>query len=124
MGGPAFAQANRPDGRWTGRAPPEMLLPMPNPFTRWAALADGDPNSPRARGGRFVAAVRKPSPSGPGPRLRIAVVDDNLGFRESLIQLLRAGGHEVAGEASDGLQAIDVVAETQPDVVLMDIRMP
>ena len=97
---------------------------MPNPFTRWAALADGDPNSPRPRGGRFVAAVRKPSPSGPGPRLRIAVVDDNMGFRESLIQLLRAGGHELAGEASDGLHAIDVVAETQPDVVLMDIRMP
>ena len=52
------------------------------------------------------------------------VVDDNLGFRESLIELLRAGGHEVAGEASDGLMAIDVVAEARPDVVLMDIRMP
>jgi signal transduction histidine kinase len=52
------------------------------------------------------------------------VVDDNNGFRESLIQLLRAGGHEVAGEASDGLQALEVVAATEPDVVLMDIRMP
>ena len=71
-----------------------------------------------------MAAVRKPAATGPNPRLRIVVVDDNLGFRESLIELLRAGGHEVAGEASDGLRAIDVVAEARPDVVLMDIRMP
>jgi len=97
---------------------------MSNPFPGWVATKDGDPIPPRPTGGRFVAAVRKPAPPGPAPHLRIVVVDDNLGFRESLIELLRAGGHEVAGEASDGLMAIDVVAEARPDVVLMDIRMP
>jgi len=101
-----------------------MLSPMSNPFPGWVATKDGDPIPPRPTGGRFVAAVRKPAPPGPAPHLRIVVVDDNLGFRESLIELLRAGGHEVAGEASDGLMAIDVVAEARPDVVLMDIRMP
>src|SRR6266571_3536765 len=101
-----------------------MLSPMSNPFARWVAVQDGDPKPPQSTGGRFVAAVRKPAATGPNPRLRIVVVDDNLGFRESLIELLRAGGHEVAGEASDGLRAIDVVAEARPDVVLMDIRMP
>jgi signal transduction histidine kinase len=52
------------------------------------------------------------------------VVDDNEGFRESLVALLTAAGHEVAGEAGDGRQALDVIAAARPDVVLMDIRMP
>jgi signal transduction histidine kinase len=52
------------------------------------------------------------------------VVDDNEGFRESLVALLTAAGHDVAGEAGDGRQALDTVAQTDPDVVLMDIRMP
>ncbi|MDP9342306.1 MAG: response regulator [Actinomycetota bacterium] len=97
---------------------------MSNPFAQvWVAMRSPDASS-RSPGGRFVAPVHKPAPNGPGPRLRIVVVDDNLGFRESLIELLQAGGHEVAGEASDGLQALDVVAAAEPDVVLMDIRMP
>jgi signal transduction histidine kinase len=83
-----------------------------------------DAAPPRPAGDRLVAPVRKPDSAGPGPRLRIVVVDDNLGFRESLIELLRAGGHEVVGEASDGRQALDVVPAAGPDVVLMDIRMP
>src|SRR6266496_6272633 len=97
---------------------------MPNRFARWAAVKDGDRPAPRPAGGRFVNAVPKHAPSDHAPRLRIVVVDDNQGFRESLIQLLHAGGHDVAGEASDGRQALDVVAEAVPDVVLMDIRMP
>src|SRR6266700_1084446 len=105
MGCPAFTQANRPAGRWTGRATLEMLSPMSNPFPGWVATKAGDPIPSRPTGGRFVAAVRKPAPPGPAPHLRIVVVDDNLGFRESLIELLRAGGHEVAGEASGRLKA-------------------
>jgi len=38
--------------------------------------------------------------------------------------LLLAWGHEVVGQASDGSQAIEMVDETSPDVVLMDVRMP
>jgi signal transduction histidine kinase len=54
----------------------------------------------------------------------VVVVDDNEGFRESLVALLTAAGHEVAGEAGDGRQALDVIAAARPEVVLMDIRMP
>jgi DNA-binding NarL/FixJ family response regulator len=52
------------------------------------------------------------------------LVDDHTLFRDGVASLLLAWGHEVVGQASDGAQAIDLVDETSPDVVLMDIRMP
>jgi signal transduction histidine kinase len=55
---------------------------------------------------------------------RLMVVDDNDGFRESLIALLVSGGIEVVGEASSGREALDMVERIAPDVVLMDVRMP
>lgn len=57
-------------------------------------------------------------------RVRVLVVDDNAGFRESLLSLLDAGNLAVIGEASSGVQALDLVPELSPDVVLMDVRMP
>ena len=56
--------------------------------------------------------------------LRVMVVDDNDGFRESLIDLLGSAGLRVVGEASSGTEALVQVAELDPDIVLMDIRMP
>jgi DNA-binding NarL/FixJ family response regulator/anti-sigma regulatory factor (Ser/Thr protein kinase) len=64
-----------------------------------------------------------PRPAEPR-RVRVLVVDDNAGFRESLLSLLDAGDLVVIGEASSGLQALDLVPELDPDVVLMDVRMP
>ncbi|CAM5693769.1 DNA-binding response regulator OS=Streptomyces microflavus OX=1919 GN=Smic_12930 PE=4 SV=1 [Streptomyces microflavus] len=56
--------------------------------------------------------------------IRVLLVDDQpllTGFR----MILEAEGDlAVVGEAGDGLQAIDQVRALQPDVVLMDIRMP
>lgn len=57
-------------------------------------------------------------------RIRVLVVDDNSGFRESLLSLLDAGNFTVIGEAESGSRALDLAAELQPDVVLMDVRMP
>ena len=57
-------------------------------------------------------------------RVRVLVVDDNVGFRESLLSLLDAGNLLVIGEASSGVEALDLVPELEPDVVLMDVRMP
>lgn len=55
---------------------------------------------------------------------RIVVVDDHPVFRKGLVALLRAEGHDVVGEASDGTEAVAVVAADRPDVVLMDLSMP
>ena len=55
---------------------------------------------------------------------RIVVVDDHPIFRKGLIALLRAEGHEVVAEASDGVEAVAVIAAELPDVVLMDLSMP
>jgi DNA-binding NarL/FixJ family response regulator len=57
--------------------------------------------------------------------MRVVVADDQTTVREGLITLLGTmPGIEVVGAAADGEQAVAVVAEVAPDVVLMDLRMP
>lgn len=57
--------------------------------------------------------------------LRVVIADDHGVLRAGTRQILEdAGGFEVVGEAADGQQAIDQCARTQPDLVLLDLRMP
>jgi DNA-binding NarL/FixJ family response regulator len=56
--------------------------------------------------------------------LRVVVADDQELVRSGFGMILTANGIEVVGQASDGVEAVDVVRTTAPDVVLMDIRMP
>jgi DNA-binding NarL/FixJ family response regulator len=56
--------------------------------------------------------------------LRVVVVDDHSFYRAGLIRLLTQSGVDVVAEAPNGEEAIRVVAETAPDVVVMDINMP
>ncbi|GIF20319.1 DNA-binding NarL/FixJ family response regulator [Actinoplanes tereljensis] len=57
--------------------------------------------------------------------VRVLVADDQPLIRAGLVALFRAAdGLEVAGEAADGAEAVALTAQTRPDVVLMDIRMP
>ncbi|WP_416903954.1 response regulator [Micromonospora echinospora] len=55
---------------------------------------------------------------------RVVVVDDQTLIRQGIRGLLAVAGIEVVGEADDGAAALDVVADTRPDVVLLDLRMP
>lgn len=54
----------------------------------------------------------------------VVIVDDHPGFRASARMLLEAEGYEVVGEAGDGATGVKVVAELDPDVVLLDIQLP
>lgn len=57
--------------------------------------------------------------------IRLLLVDDQRLMREGLHTLLEMEpGIEVAGEAGNGQEALDAYARLQPDVVLMDVRMP
>ena len=57
--------------------------------------------------------------------IRVLVVDDHALFRRGLQMVLEQEPDiEVVGEASDGTEAVETAAETLPDIVLMDVRMP
>ena len=60
----------------------------------------------------------------PGPAVRVLVVDDDPLVRAGLRMLLSSEELVVVGEASDGAEAARQVQVLDPDVVLMDIRMP
>jgi DNA-binding NarL/FixJ family response regulator len=57
--------------------------------------------------------------------IRIALVDDQVMVRAGFRMILETeGDFTVVGEAGDGREAVDLVARSSPDVVLMDVRMP
>jgi DNA-binding NarL/FixJ family response regulator len=56
--------------------------------------------------------------------LRVLLVDDHDLFRTGLRNLLEEHGLAIAGEASNGLDAVRLVRELTPDVVVMDLNMP
>jgi DNA-binding NarL/FixJ family response regulator len=58
-------------------------------------------------------------------RLRVVVVDDHDDFRRGLeTMLVAAGSVDVVGTAADGLTAVQLALELQPDVMMMDLHMP
>jgi DNA-binding NarL/FixJ family response regulator len=58
-------------------------------------------------------------------RIRVLLVDDHALFREGLASLLSSQPDiEVVGEAEDGLEALVMAQELQPDIILMDVTMP
>jgi two-component system response regulator AlgR len=57
--------------------------------------------------------------------MRVLIVDDESPARERLrSMLIETGTFEVAGEAANGEQALDMVDRLDPDIVLLDVRMP
>lgn len=56
--------------------------------------------------------------------IRVLIADDQALFREGLRAVLGAQGVDVIGEATNGREAIELAQSLEPDVILMDLRMP
>lgn len=59
-----------------------------------------------------------------GPMPRLILVEDDRGVREALRDLLTDSEFDVIGEAGNGRDGVQLALELDPDVVLMDLRMP
>ncbi|MDP2660740.1 MAG: response regulator transcription factor, partial [Dehalococcoidia bacterium] len=58
-------------------------------------------------------------------RISVLLVDDHALFRDGLVSLLSMQDDiEVAGVASDGLEALEKARDLVPDLILMDVKMP
>jgi two-component system chemotaxis response regulator CheY len=55
---------------------------------------------------------------------RILIVDDTMFMRTLLKNILFSGGHDIVGEAADGVEALARYQELKPDLVTMDVVMP
>jgi DNA-binding NarL/FixJ family response regulator len=56
--------------------------------------------------------------------MRVVVAEDSVLFREGLVRLLTEGGHDVVASVGDATSLQAAVAETDPDLAVIDIRMP
>lgn len=60
----------------------------------------------------------------PGMARTVLIVDDHAGFRRTARRMLESEGYAVVGEAPDARSAEAMVQELDPEVVLLDIRLP
>jgi response regulator NasT len=55
---------------------------------------------------------------------RLVVAEDEVLIRADIVESLEEGGHDVVGETGNGEQAVELVRELAPDLVVMDLKMP
>lgn len=55
---------------------------------------------------------------------RVLIADDASFMRQMIREIIEPEGHEVVGEATNGIEAVDLFNELSPDLVTMDIVMP
>src|SRR3954468_9771662 len=65
-----------------------------------------------------------PSAAEHRPPITVVLVDDEQLIRVALAQALSSSGLELVGEAATGQDAIELVVDLRPDVVMMDLHLP
>lgn len=59
-----------------------------------------------------------------GAGRKVAVAEDEALIRLDIVESLKSAGYDVVGEAANGQEAIDLARENDPDVVILDVKMP
>lgn len=57
-------------------------------------------------------------------KMRVVVADDEAIIRMDLVELLTTAGYEIVGQASDGQAAQSLINELEPDIAVLDVKMP
>ena len=57
-------------------------------------------------------------------KARVLIADDASFMRQMIREIIEPEGYEVVGEATNGIEAVDLYQELNPDIVTMDIVMP
>jgi DNA-binding NarL/FixJ family response regulator len=81
----------------------------------------GDPSVPATGQRRKVQTIVEAQAT---TRSRVVVADDDVLLREGLASLLDRSGYEVVGQAGDANELLALVREQEPELVIVDIRMP
>ena len=113
--------ANLPAGQVTtadaSRATSAVAEPYVQEALRWT------PAEARATAATAVAPGSNDEAAASRKPIRVLIADDNADMRDYLTRLLSSDGYEV-GAATDGLQALEAVRATMPDIVVSDVMMP
>jgi signal transduction histidine kinase/ActR/RegA family two-component response regulator len=81
--------------------------------------------SGRAQGSARAQPQNQGAPASPPECIRVMFADDHLVMRQGLIRMITGHPHiQLAGEAANGLEAIEQARELKPDIIVMDINMP
>ena len=58
-------------------------------------------------------------------KMKIVIADDSIMFRERIVGLLKSIDNvEIVGEAKNGLEIMQLIEDTKPDLAILDVRMP
>jgi len=96
-----------------------LVAPLPPPTARRKPSDLAEPSDAQP------AVARSPAGPRPGAPIRIVVADDHRIVREGLVMVIQEEADmEVVGEASDGVEAVEMARRVHPDVVIMDVSMP
>ncbi|QNG18609.1 response regulator [Rhodococcus triatomae] len=71
-----------------------------------------------------MVPMNAPEPQVVAQPTRVLVAEDEALIRLDLVEMLREEGYDVVGEAGDGQVAVELALELNPDLVIMDVKMP